>query len=97
MAKPVIHISDTEAARDFTGLLAHVRAGSEVIIEHDAQPVAVLRPAGQRPWQRPWLLSEAIVLAEAHACSATLDEGFAKDLEAVVNSHREPLNPPEWD
>ncbi|HET6840655.1 MAG TPA: DUF433 domain-containing protein [Candidatus Angelobacter sp.] len=48
MAKPVIHVSDTEAARDFTGLLAHVRAGSEVIIEHDEKPVAVLRPAVQR-------------------------------------------------
>jgi uncharacterized protein (DUF433 family) len=48
MAKPVIHVSDTEAVRDFAGLLAHVRAGSEVIIEHDQQPIAVLRPAAHR-------------------------------------------------
>jgi len=43
------------------------------------------------------LLSEAIELAEAHGCEATLDDGFARDLEAVVNSHREPLSPPQWD
>ena len=45
MPKSVIHISDVEAARDFTGLLDQVRAGAEVIIEHDAHPVAVVRPA----------------------------------------------------
>jgi hypothetical protein len=28
---------------------------------------------------------------------ATLDEDFGKDLEDIINSHREPLNPPEWD
>jgi antitoxin (DNA-binding transcriptional repressor) of toxin-antitoxin stability system len=45
MGNRVIHISDTEAASDFAALLEHVRAGDEVVIEHDAQPVAVLRPA----------------------------------------------------
>ncbi len=48
MAKPVIHISDVEAASNFDGLLAQVRAGTEVIIEHDAQPIAVLRPAAPK-------------------------------------------------
>jgi uncharacterized protein (DUF433 family) len=48
MAKPVIHVSEEEAANNFAGILAHVRAGSEVIIEHNAQPVAVLRPAVQK-------------------------------------------------
>jgi len=41
----VIHISDAEAASDFVSLLERVRAGAEAIIEHDARPVAVLRPA----------------------------------------------------
>jgi len=45
MAKPTIHVSDAEAARDFAALLAQVRAGAEVIIEHDERPVAVMRPA----------------------------------------------------
>jgi antitoxin (DNA-binding transcriptional repressor) of toxin-antitoxin stability system len=40
----VIHISEAEAVRDFATLLAHVRAGTEVIIESELAPVAVLVP-----------------------------------------------------
>jgi prevent-host-death family protein len=49
MGNRVIHISATEAASDFAALLDHVRAGDEVVIEHDARPVAVLRPAAPAP------------------------------------------------
>ena len=45
MGNRVIHISDTEAANDFVSLLDLVRAGDEVVIEHDGQRVAVLLPA----------------------------------------------------
>jgi prevent-host-death family protein len=45
MAKNVIHISEAEAARDFAGLLARVRAGDEIVIGDAAHPVAVVRPA----------------------------------------------------
>jgi prevent-host-death family protein len=93
MVKHVIHISDAEAASDFASLLARVRAGAEIIIEHDAQPVAVVYPAEPRVR----LLSESLRLAREHSSTATLDEDFARDLEEVVNSHREPLNPPAWD
>ena len=48
MAKHVIHVSETEAASDFASLMARVRAGAEVVIEQDARPVAVLRPAEPR-------------------------------------------------
>ena len=93
MAKNVIHISEAEAARDFAGLLARVRAGGEIVIGDEARPVAVVRPA--EPHVR--LLSESLRLAKEHASTATLDEGFASDLEEVINSHREPLNPPTWE
>jgi antitoxin (DNA-binding transcriptional repressor) of toxin-antitoxin stability system len=93
MAKPIIHISEIEAASDFASLMAKVRAGSEVVIEHDAEPVAIVRPVERYPR----LLSEAIALAEANGCTATLDEGFSSDLEGIVNSHREPLSPPLWE
>ena len=49
MGNRVIHISAEEAASDFAGLLDHVRAGDEVVIEHDARPVAVLRPPPPAP------------------------------------------------
>ena len=93
MAKHVFHVSDTEAASDFASLLARVRAGAEVVIEHDAEPVAVVHPA--KPRLR--LLSESLRLARERGSTATLDADFARDVEEVINSHREPLDPPSWD
>ena len=93
VAKNIIHISEAEAASDFASVLARVRGGAEIIIGDDARPVAVVRPV--EPHVR-WL-SESLRLAKDHASNATLDEDFARDLEEVINSHREPLNPPEWD
>lgn len=84
----VIHISETEAVRDFAGLLAQVRAGVEVIIECGTSPVAVLRPAHQR---RGYLVSESIALAEAHekelGYSPVMDAEFAADMEEILR-HR---------
>lgn len=94
MDMAVIHISEAEAARDFAGLMAHVRLGAEVVIEDGARAVAVLHsaiPAG--PGR---LLSESIASAEARGSSALLDGGFASDLEEAVNSHPEPLDSPSW-
>jgi prevent-host-death family protein len=97
MAKDVIHISDKEAASEFASLLDRVREGAEVIIEHDARPVAVMRSA--EPF-RGRLLSESIALAKAHAkelgYEPTMDADFAADVGEIVNSHRKPLNPPAW-
>ena len=41
----MIHISEAEAASDFASLMARVRSGAEVVIEDNARPVAVVRPA----------------------------------------------------
>ena len=41
MSMAVIHISEADAARDFAGLMAHVRAGAEIVIESDAAPVSM--------------------------------------------------------
>lgn len=94
MAKHVIRISKAEAASNFAALLDRVSEGAEVIIESDATPVAVLRSAEPHPGR---LLSESIALAEAHGSTVTLDGDFGRDLEEIINSHREPLNPPAWD
>jgi antitoxin (DNA-binding transcriptional repressor) of toxin-antitoxin stability system len=87
-----IRISATEAARDFAGLLARVRAGAEVVIEDGALTVAVLRtPAPPRR-----SIEECIALLPEDS-PATIDEDFARDVEEAVAAHREPLNPPAWD
>ncbi len=91
MAKHVIHVSDAEAANDFASLLERVRTGAEIVIEHDARPVAVLHAA--EPVRRT--ISECIALLPEDS-TATIDADFAKDVEAAVESHREPLNPPAW-
>ena len=89
-----IHIPEAEAARDFSAVLAHIDEGSEVIIERDALPVAVIHPPVKRPGL---LLSEILARAEARGSKATLDGDFGRDLEDVISSHTEPMNPPEWD
>ena len=98
LAKEVIHISEAEAATtNVATLLAHVRAGAEVVIENGTRPVAVLRSAEPHPGR---LLSESIALAEAHAkelgYEPTLDPDFAADLEEIINS-RKPRNVSTWE
>jgi antitoxin (DNA-binding transcriptional repressor) of toxin-antitoxin stability system len=99
MAHVVIHISETEAENDFRSVLAHVRAGTEIIIdsERGGPPIAIVRPAESR---RGRLISESIALAEAHASKLgyepTMDAEFAADLETIINN-RKPRDVAEWD
>jgi antitoxin (DNA-binding transcriptional repressor) of toxin-antitoxin stability system len=41
-----VHVSEGDLASDIRSILTRVETGGEVIIERDAQPVAVIRPAG---------------------------------------------------
>jgi len=93
MAKHVIHISEKEAvATSVASLLERVRSGAEFVIQDDEKPVAVLHPAetGRRT------ISECIALLP-EGSTATVDADFGKDVEAAIESHCEPLNPPKWD
>ena len=92
MADHVIHISEAEAASDFAGLLTQVRAGAEIVIESGKLPVAVIH--APVPPRRS--ISECIALLPEDS-TATIDADFARDVEAAVESHREPLEPPSWD
>jgi antitoxin (DNA-binding transcriptional repressor) of toxin-antitoxin stability system len=98
MADRVIHISEAEAARDFAGVLARVREGTEVVIESDTRAVAVVRPADEE--FRPRLLSESIALAKKHAAELgyepRMHPDFAADLEEIIGNRR-PWNPPAWE
>jgi antitoxin (DNA-binding transcriptional repressor) of toxin-antitoxin stability system len=92
MADYVIRISEAEAARDFASVLARVRAGAEVVIESGTLPVAVIHaPAPPRR-----SISECISLLPENS-PAVMDADFAKDVEAAIESHREPLEPPAWE
>ncbi len=91
-----IHISEADAAGDFAGLMARVRAGMEVVIESDTKPVAVIRPAG--PPRRS--ISESIELAESYAkklgYKPTMEAEFAADMEEIVRN-RKPRDTSAWD
>jgi hypothetical protein len=91
MAVP--HITEAELARDVHGVLEKIRQGAEIIVEREAQPLAVIKS----PQLRGRPIDECIALASAHGSHATLDDQLGKDLEDIINSRREPLTPPEWD
>jgi antitoxin (DNA-binding transcriptional repressor) of toxin-antitoxin stability system len=87
-----LHINEGDLAKDIRSILQRVEAGAEVVIERDAQPLAVIRAAA--PVRRT--ISECISLMPADS-TATIDPDFAKDVEAAIAAHREPLDPPAWD
>ena len=94
MAK--IHISEADAARDFNGLMARVRAGAEIVIENGTLPVAVIHA----PIPSSRAISECIALAKKHeeetGEAPVLDPDFAADVEQIIHN-RKPWNPPAWD
>jgi len=94
MADHVIRISEAEATRNFADVLAGVRAGAEVVIDGHEPVIIAMRTVKREPGR---LLSESIALAETHGSTVTLDGDFGRDLEDIINSHREPLKPPAWD
>lgn len=88
----ILHITKAELARDLTSILDRVQSGTEIVIERNARPVAVLRAA--EPRRRK--LSEIIASLPEHS-TATLDLDFAAEVQEFIDQHREPLNPAECD
>jgi hypothetical protein len=86
------HMTEAELARDLHAVLEKVRQGAEVVVEQDRQPVAVLR-ASDPPRRR---VSDVLALMPKESI-ATMDSDFAHDIQAAIDSHREPLEPPAWD
>ena len=87
-----VRITEAELARDIHAVLAKVQEGVEVIVEQDHRPVAVIKT----PQSAGRKISECIALIPADS-TATIDPDFAKDVEAAIAAHREPLEPPAWD
>jgi antitoxin (DNA-binding transcriptional repressor) of toxin-antitoxin stability system len=89
----VVHMSEADVVKDIVAVLAKVRQGSEIVIEQGNRPVAIIKPS--QPAGR--MISEVIAALEANGANAVLDEDFARDVEAGINAHREPWNPPSWE
>ena len=86
--------SQEELARDIHGVLLKVREGIEVIIEEDHRPIAVIKT----PPRTGRTISECLALAKAYEAqfgSAPFpDPDFAKDIQAAIEAHSWPLDPP---
>src|ERR1017187_8897504 len=96
-AMATVRITEAELARDIHAVLAKVQEGVEVIVEQDHRPVAVIKTP-QGPGRK---ISESIALAKAYekklGYAPIPDPDFARDVQAAIDAHREPLNPPTWD
>ena len=94
---PRLHMSEAEVVRDIQAVLEKVRQGAEVLVERDYRTVAVITPV--KGPGRP--IDECIALAKAHeerlGYAPVPDPDFAKDVQAAIDAHREPLEPPKWD
>ena len=92
-----VRITEAELARDIHAVLIKVQEGIEVIIEQDHRPVAVIKTP-QKPGRKT---RECIALAKAYeeklGYAPVPDPDFAKDVQAAIDAHNEPLNPPSWD
>ena len=93
---PQLHMTEAEVSQNFAAVMEKIQRGAEVIVERDAQPVAVIK-APQRPGRTT---SESIAIAkqreQERGYTITLDPDFAADVEEIVRD-RQPWNPPSWD
>lgn len=90
-----LRLTEAELARDIYAVLARVPdEGLEVIVEQNSKPLAVIR----RPEGPGRKLSECIAIAKAYeghlGYAPVPDAVFAADVQAAIDAHREPLNPP---
>lgn len=88
----VIHISESEAARDLADAMARVYTGEEIIIDNGRLTVAMV-PTPVPPRRS---IADCIALLPEDS-TAVIDEAFARDVMEAVEAHREPLSPPSWD
>jgi len=89
----VVHMSEAEVVKDIAAVLAKVRQGSEIVIEHGNRPVAVIKPS--KPAGR--LISEVLADLKARGSDAIMDDDFAHDIEQGIKAHQQPWNPPSWE
>ena len=92
-----VPITEAELVRDISAILDRVERGAEIVVERGARPVAVIRTP-QQPG-RPIL--ECIAIAKAYeeglGYAPVPDPGFAADVQAAIDAHREPLALSLWD
>lgn len=85
-------MTEAEIAGNFAAAMEKVRQGLEVVVERERRPIAVLRPP--EPPRRK--IAEILALMPKDS-TALMDADFARDVEAAIEAHREPLDASKWD
>jgi antitoxin (DNA-binding transcriptional repressor) of toxin-antitoxin stability system len=93
MEPRVLHVSKTDVVRDIAAVLERVQRGGEVVVEQNHRPIAVIKPT--KPAGRP--ISEVVAELRARGSNTVIDDDFARDIEAGIESHRQPWTPPSWE
>src|ERR1017187_8859167 len=93
MEPRVLHVSEADVVRDIAAVLEKVRRGSEVVVEQNHRPIAVIKPS--KPAGRP--ISEVIAELKARGSTKVIALGFPDDIEAGIEAHRQPWTPPSWE
>jgi len=92
-----IHISETDAARDFTGVMSKLRAGEEIVIESSEHPAALLKlivPFKGRPASE--VLASLRARSKERGYSLSMDDAFVSDMEEIIRN-RKPAERSAWD
>ena len=85
-----IHMTEAELQSDLHAVLERVRRGAEVVVE-GGEPVILTKQVLPRR-----TLGEALALLPKDS-PGRMDADFARDVEAAVEAHREPLDTSAWD
>ena len=84
----IVHISEAELARNVEAVLERVLSGTEVVIERNDKPVAVIKPALEAPMSISECIAKADQRERERGYPITLDPDFAADVEAIVNERK---------
>ena len=84
---------EEDVVKDIAAVLEKVRQGSEIVIEQNHRPIAVIKPS--KPAGR--MISAVIADLKARGSDAIIDDAFARDIEAGIEAQRQPWTPPSWE
>lgn len=83
----ILHVTDAEFVNAPEAVLRRVQSGTEIVVERNAKPVAVIR--GVVPPRRT--ISECVSLLPAES-EATIDDEFAQDVATASDCLDRPLS-----
>ena len=83
-----VHMSEAELANNLHEVLSKVQQGTEIVIEQNHRPVAVLKPS--QPVGR--MSTEVLADLKARGSNAVMDNGFAQDIEDGIKAQHQPWN-----